>query len=66
MSNDIILWYSTEDGSWGGCERGNLVIVPLDALTDDENAALGYGNDGEAEQIILDVAARLEAKDVGA
>lgn len=66
MNNDFILWYSTADGSWGGCERNDLVIVPMSALTDDENAALSYGNDGEAEQIILDVAARLEAKNVGA
>lgn len=62
MSNDIILWYSMADGSWGGCERDDLVIVPMDALTDDDHEALDCaGNDSEVRDIVLDVMARLEA-----
>lgn len=40
-NNEWIIWMSTADGSWGGCERGDLTIVRESDLTDDEREAIG-------------------------
>lgn len=40
LSDEPVVWYCAEDGSWGGCLAGDLLIIPERALTPDENAAL--------------------------
>ena len=37
---DDIVWYNCADGSWGGCESDDLVIVRLADMTEDERALL--------------------------
>ena len=37
---DDIVWYNCADGSWGGCESDDLVVVRLADMTEDERALL--------------------------
>lgn len=40
LSDEPVVWYCAEDGSWGGCLAGALLIIPESALTPEESAAL--------------------------
>lgn len=55
-----IVWCSLADGSYGGCQDvEDLVIVPMDAFDEDDWDALeDCGNDSEAAEIILAVRER--------
>ena len=62
---DRVIWFSAADGSWGGCERRDLIIVSESDLTDDDNAAIEEA-DGDEEavfQILLAVQSRKAEKE---
>lgn len=45
--SEKIIWMSTADGSWGGCERGDLIIVRRSDLTADERSLIDTTDDGD-------------------
>jgi hypothetical protein len=58
---DDIVWYNCADGSWGGCESDDLVIVRLADMTEDERALLGDAEDAEAREAIVGAYERMES-----
>ena len=58
--NENIMWYSLADGSYGGCERQDLIIVKMDDFTDEDWAAMeAAGNDKDVMKVYLAVQNRM-------
>ena len=55
---DYVVW-CTPCGSFGGCDRDDIVIVSETDLTDADSAAIGESENGKAVYAIL--SARIEA-----
>ena len=55
---DDVIWMSVADGSWGGCDKDDLIVVESAEFTDEEWDALNEANDREAFDIISKVHAR--------
>jgi hypothetical protein len=51
MSKNII-WMSAADGSWGGCDRDDLIIIDEDDITTNEWDAIHEADD---ERVVYDV-----------
>ena len=51
-----IIWMSTADGSWGGCDEDDLLVVDDADLTDEEWDALNEANsDNDVYDILIAV-----------
>jgi hypothetical protein len=49
-----IVWMSAADGSWGGCDKGDLIIVDTDEFSDEDFDALNEAeNEGDVYQILM-------------
>ena len=58
--DEKIVWYCGADGSWGGCERSDLIIVPLSELTEAESLELMVSDDSEViAGVIMDADQRI-------
>lgn len=55
---DYVVW-AMSDGSWGGCDRDDILIVSETDLTDADHAAIAANENGKAVYAIL--SARIEA-----
>jgi hypothetical protein len=53
-----IIWYSTADGSWGGCDEADLIILDAEDFTDDENETLCNGDEREVYRAVVAAAIR--------
>lgn len=63
---DTIVWYNTADGSWGGCEADDLLIVRIADMTDEERALLDeaeewFSGDHLARKAIIGAYDRIES-----
>ena len=57
--NDIIVWASLADGSYGGCVRKDLLVVSIIDFNEEELDAMA-GDDVDHVDVIKRVAERLE------
>lgn len=55
MSNDENIIWMAPDGSWGGCKRGDLLIVRESDLTDADRDVIDEAAAGENEDVIYEV-----------
>lgn len=55
---DNVIWMSVADGSWGGCDSDDLIVVDSAEFTDEEWGALNEADNREAFDIISKVDAR--------
>lgn len=59
---DTIIW-AAPDGSWGGCERDELIIVTESKMTEPERdaleAAIADGDENEIFRVIVDIDYRI-------
>lgn len=55
MSDNLVMWYCAADGSYGMCERRDIVIIPMHFITDAER-----GEIDSAESEGYDVASVLD------
>ena len=54
-----IIWMSAADGSWGGCDEDDLIVVNEDEVTDEQMQALSEAYDeGEVYDILRAVVAQ--------
>lgn len=58
--DEKIVWYCAADDSWGGCERSDLIIVPLSELTEAESLELMVSDDPDViAGVIMDADQRI-------
>jgi hypothetical protein len=55
---DDVIWMSVADGSWGGCDSDDLIVVDSAEFTDEEWETLNEASDREVFDIISKVHAR--------
>ena len=56
---DDVIWMSRADGSWGGCDKDDLMVVESADFTDEEWDALNEAQtDDDAYKVISVVYAR--------
>lgn len=61
--DEPVVWFSEADGSWGGCLRGDLFIVPVAYFTDAESAAFESARyEYEQVGIVREAATRYNAE----
>lgn len=54
-----IIWMSAADGSWGGCDKDDLIVVDEDEVTEEQMQALSEVYDeGEVYEILRAVVAQ--------
>lgn len=54
-----IIWMSAADGSWGGCDENDLIIVDEDEVTEEQMQALSeIYDEGEVYDILRAVVAQ--------
>jgi hypothetical protein len=57
-----IIWASVADGSWGGCERGDLIIVRESDLTDEERTFINNAFEVDNDLAACDALSAAEAR----
>jgi len=57
-TTETILWGSLADGSWGGCHKDELVVIPANAVSDEEWTELGEASDSGVIELLGQLATR--------